>query len=100
MPFYDYRCKNCGKFEVKQKISDEALKECPSCHSPVTRIISKGVGIVFKGPGFYTTDNKTKKDRARALNQERQKDNQALLDGDVKSYVEQSESTTQKVSKV
>ncbi|NLG32759.1 MAG: zinc ribbon domain-containing protein [Syntrophomonadaceae bacterium] len=98
MPFYDYRCNKCGTFEVMQKISDEALTECPSCHGPVTRLISKNVGIVFKGSGFYTTDNNTKKDRMRSLNKERQKDNQALLDGDVKSYVEQSESTTKKVS--
>jgi len=97
MPIYDYRCKNCGRFEKVQRITEPALKECPECGGPVHRLISKNVGIVLKGSGFYQTDNNSLKDRARSLNKERQTDNQAILDGDVKGYVEQSESTTKKV---
>jgi hypothetical protein len=52
---------------------------------------------VFKGSGFYKTDNSLK-EKARALNKERQIDNQAILDGDVKGFVEQSEKTTQKIA--
>jgi putative FmdB family regulatory protein len=98
MPIYEYKCEKCGKFEKLQKISEEPLTVCPSCGSKVERIISKNVGVVFKGSGFYTTDSKQIKDRARALNKERQKDNEALLDGDVSGYVKQSESTDKKVS--
>lgn len=99
MPIYEYKCGKCGQFEVMQKMKDEALSECPTCKSPVNRIIGKNIGVVFKGSGFYKTDNNDRvKDRARSLNHERQKDNQALLDGDVKSFVDQSESTTKKVS--
>lgn len=97
MPIYDYRCKKCGRFEKVQKITEPALKECPECGEPVQRLISKNVGIVLKGAGFYQTDNNSLKERARSLNKERQTDNQAILDGDVKGYVEQSESTTKKV---
>ncbi len=98
MPIYDYECENCGTFEKMQKISEEPLKECPNCQGAVHRLISKNVGIVFKGSGFYKTDNKDRvKEKARITNQERQKDNQALLDKDVKSYVKESESTTQKI---
>jgi putative FmdB family regulatory protein len=97
MPIYEYRCENCGKFEKLQKITEEALTNCPECDGKVERLISKNVGIVYKGSGFYKTDNTQLKDRARSLNQERQKDNEALLDGDVGSFVEQSESTTTKV---
>jgi len=97
MPIYDYECENCGRFEKMQKISEDALSECPQCGGKVHRLISKNVGIVFKGGGFYSTDNNRMKDKARTLNKERQKDNQALLDKDVKSYVEQADSTTKKV---
>jgi putative FmdB family regulatory protein len=99
MPIYEYRCEKCGKFEKLQKITEASLTECPTCGSQVQRVISKNVGIVFKGSGFYATDSGSRlKDQARALNQERQKDNEALLDGDVKGFVEQSESTDKKVA--
>lgn len=98
MPIYDYKCEQCGGFEKMQRITEPALTECPTCGGKVQRVISKNVGIVFKGSGFYTTDSSRLKDQARSLNQERQKDNQALLDGDVKGYVEQSASTDRKVA--
>jgi putative FmdB family regulatory protein len=99
LPIYEYECETCGRFEKMQKMSDAALTECPSCGSQVHRVISKNVGIVFKGSGFYATDSPNRiKSEARAVNQERQKDNQALLDGDVKGYVQQSESTDKKVA--
>jgi putative FmdB family regulatory protein len=97
MPIYEYKCNNCGtSFEKTQRITEEPLTECPSCQGEVHRVISKNIGVVFKGGGFYCTDVQRKKDQARALNKERQVDNQALLDGDVKSYVQQSESTDAK----
>jgi putative FmdB family regulatory protein len=99
LPIYEYECETCGKFEKLQKMSEDALTECPSCGSQVHRVISKNVGIVFKGSGFYATDSPNRlKSQARAVNEERQKDNQALLDGDVKGYVQQSESSDKKVA--
>jgi len=95
MPIYDYKCEKCGRFEKTQKITEEALQECPQCGGSVERLISKNVGVVLKGAGFYKND-KNLKDRVRSLNKDRQVDNQAILDGDVKSYVEQSDSTTKK----
>lgn len=97
MPTYDYKCENCGRFEEVQKISEDPLTVCPKCGGKVERLISKNVGIVYKGSGFYSTDNNRLKDRARSINKERQTDNQALLDGDVGSYVSQSESTDKKI---
>ncbi|MEN6350768.1 MAG: zinc ribbon domain-containing protein [Syntrophomonas sp.] len=98
MPTYDYKCENCGHFEKVQKISAPPLTECPACGGKVERLISKNVSIVFKGPGFYSTDHNQKvKDRVRSINKERQVDNQAILDGDVKSFVNQSEETTKKI---
>ncbi|MGI5911673.1 MAG: FmdB family zinc ribbon protein [Syntrophomonadaceae bacterium] len=98
MPIYEYRCDKCGQFEKIQKVNAEPLYVCPTCGAAAERIISKSVGVVFKGSGFYTTDNKKVKDLARSRNKERQKDNQALLDGDVAGYVNQSEATDKKVS--
>ena len=59
MPTYDYECLKCGiNFEAFQKMSDEALRECPQCRGKVKRLISSGSGIIFKGKGFYATDYK------------------------------------------
>ncbi|MBI4546635.1 MAG: zinc ribbon domain-containing protein [Ignavibacteriae bacterium] len=62
MPTYTYRCKACSyQFEEFQKISDDPLVRCPSCNrEALVRIIAGGVGLVFKGSGFYRTDYKNK----------------------------------------
>jgi len=58
MPMYEYQCKACGiRFERIQHFKDEPLKECPECGGPVHRLIQP-VGIIFKGSGFYITDNR------------------------------------------
>lgn len=98
MPTYEYRCENCGYFELKQRITEDALTICPDCGGKVQRLISKNIGVVFKGSGFNKTDHRMLKDRARSINKERQRDNEALLDGDVSSYVKQSEKTSNKIA--
>lgn len=98
MPIYDYKCSKCGKFEKLQKISEDSLTVCPTCGEPVSRLISKNVGIVLKGSGFYKNDSASLKDKARSINKERQKDNEALLDGDVGGFVDQAEATTKKIA--
>ena len=65
MPTYEYICGNCGKFEEYQPITSSALKECPKCGSPVTRVISGGSGLIFKGSGFYITDNRSSDYKSR-----------------------------------
>jgi putative FmdB family regulatory protein len=59
MPTYEYECTECNiRFEKFQSIKDDPLTECPECKGRVKRLISAGVGIIFKGSGFYTTDYK------------------------------------------
>jgi putative FmdB family regulatory protein len=59
MPTYDYKCTKCEEmFEVFHKISDEPLKTCSVCGGELVRLISGGLGVIFKGNGFYTTDYK------------------------------------------
>ena len=58
MPIYAYKCKNCDyKFDIRQRFSDDPLTSCPRCEGLVRRVISP-VGVVFKGSGFYVTDNR------------------------------------------
>lgn len=59
MPTYEYACDSCGhKFEAFQKMADAALKDCPECGKSIRRVFSAGIGISFKGSGFYVTDSK------------------------------------------
>lgn len=60
MPTYEYKCPKCGKFEYQQSIKDDPLAACPTCGSEVKRLISANVNIIFKGSGFYVTDNRSK----------------------------------------
>jgi len=59
MPTYEYKCTSCGyNFEAFQSITDKPLSRCPRCKSAVRRVINGGMGVIFKGSGFYTTDYK------------------------------------------
>jgi putative FmdB family regulatory protein len=66
MPIYEYKCPKCGIVEAVQKVTDEPLRTCPKCGEPLKKVISHGVGIVFKGPGFYTTDNRSEDYKSKA----------------------------------
>lgn len=59
MPIYEYKCSNCGKFELTQSIKDNPLTHCPTCNAEVQRLIGKNIGIIFKGSGFYVNDSKS-----------------------------------------
>jgi putative FmdB family regulatory protein len=55
MPIYEYLCENGHRFEVLQRMSDDALSTCEVCGAPVQRVLHP-VAVHFKGSGFYTTD--------------------------------------------
>jgi putative FmdB family regulatory protein len=58
MPIYEYGCKHCGHtFEVSQSMKDDPLRICPQCGKEIRRLINSGMGLIFKGSGFYVTDN-------------------------------------------
>jgi putative FmdB family regulatory protein len=60
MPVYAYRCESCGvQFERQQSFSDAPLKRCPECNKNTLRKVIGPVGVVFKGSGFYSTDNRS-----------------------------------------
>ena len=55
MPIYEYNCKRCGDFEVTQRMTEDALKKCPTCGAKVTKLISTSA-FHLKGSGWYMTD--------------------------------------------
>ncbi len=60
MPVYTYRCDSCGvQFERQQSYSDAPLKVCPECRKRTLKKVISPVGVVFKGSGFYSTDNRS-----------------------------------------
>ena len=64
MPLYEYQCQECGlRFERRQRFSDDPIKVCPECGGKVDRLIQPA-GIIFKGSGFYVTDNRSKSSTA------------------------------------
>ncbi len=59
MPTYIYKCNSCeDTFEVRQRMTDDPLTKCPKCGEETVRRVINNVGIVFKGKGFYVTDNR------------------------------------------
>jgi len=59
MPIYQYECSQCHySFERMQSFRSDPVRECPECNGLVRRVISP-VGVIFKGPGFYITDNRS-----------------------------------------
>ncbi len=65
MPLYEYQCQACGvRFERRQHVNDEPVKVCPECGGKVHRLIQP-VGVIFKGSGFYVTDNRAKSSTAK-----------------------------------
>ena len=58
MPTYGYHCPSCRtEFEVLQRMTDDAMANCPRCGAPGRRLFFP-TGIVFKGSGFYATDSR------------------------------------------
>ncbi len=58
MPTYEYMCPRCNlRFELRQSFSADNVASCPKCQNGARRLFVP-VPIIFKGPGFYTTDNR------------------------------------------
>lgn len=92
MPIYTYRCSECGhEFEQRQRMAGASLTDCPVCVGRIRRVVNS-VGIVFKGSGFYITDNRNgsssngaTKNVAQRQNSEDKKDNPASVKTGVKT---------------
>ncbi len=69
MPIYEYNCKQCGVFEVTQRITDAPLSTCPTCAGDVHRLISL-TSFVLKGSGWYATDYARSNGKSESANKE------------------------------
>lgn len=59
MPTYEYQCLDCGrKVDYFQSMHEPPVTVCPVCTGRLTRLVSSGTGLIFKGSGFYITDYK------------------------------------------
>lgn len=57
MPIYEYECAVCNsRFERRQQFDEEPISVCPECAGRARRVIHS-VPVLFKGSGFYCTDN-------------------------------------------
>lgn len=62
MPTYEYECTRCGHIcEEFKPVSAPRRQRCPKCRFKVERLISGGLGVHFKGSGFYINDSRGKK---------------------------------------
>ena len=54
MPTYSYQCEACNReFETEQRISEAAIRKCPSCGKlKLRRLITSG-NFILKGGGWY-----------------------------------------------
>jgi putative FmdB family regulatory protein len=68
MPFYEYECTACKFYvEALQKITDEPLKQCPSCKKPSLKKLVSAPVFRLKGGGWYETDFKSDKEEKRNI---------------------------------
>jgi putative FmdB family regulatory protein len=59
VPTYQYACTDCDHaFEQVQSFSEDSLTTCPQCEGRLRKVFN-AVGVVFKGSGFYRTDNRS-----------------------------------------
>lgn len=58
MPKYEYVCINCDiSVEINRGFNDEEeIPACSECGYRMARSWNSSPSIVFKGPGFYSTD--------------------------------------------
>ncbi len=71
MPIYEYECSLCcSRFERRQRFDEEPVAICPKCQGKARRVIHS-IPIIFKGSGFYTTDNRKSKDDSSGKGKEK-----------------------------
>lgn len=57
MPVYEYRCTKGHNYEKTEGFSAPSTQKCMQCSARARRQISMPA-VIFKGSGFYSTDNR------------------------------------------
>lgn len=72
MPTYDYKCISCEHvFEIFHAMEDTSSISCVECSKPSQKMIGAGLGVIYKGSGFYTTDYNRSQDYKEATKKEK-----------------------------
>jgi putative FmdB family regulatory protein len=72
LPIYEYACGQCQhQYEKKEGFDAPVEQACPVCGGLARRLLH-APGIVFKGPGFYVTDNRKDHEREFAREEVKQ----------------------------
>jgi putative FmdB family regulatory protein len=93
MPIYEYECGECGvRFDRLQHFGDPAPDTCPNGHRQVHRMLSQPT-IIFKGSGFYVTDNGRSSRSTASKNGQPKKEADSTTSSKTESATESSAST-------
>lgn len=85
MARYDYKCPSCETtFEVEHPMSEHPEVRCPECGAIANQVFG-AAGIVFKGSGFYNTDQRKGSTAAQAAPQKKDEDAKAATTGSKES---------------
>lgn len=60
MPVYEYRCASGHHYEKTEGFDAPREQPCTVCGTMARRQISLPA-VIFKGPGFYSTDNRSER---------------------------------------
>jgi len=77
LPIYEYRCQKGHQYERWESFGAPPEQSCPHCGGPSRRLLSLPA-VIFKGPGFYSTDKR--KDGQR--HEEREASSKASTSGE------------------
>ncbi len=91
MPLYEYRCQKCAHlYEKREGFDAPARQKCPTCGGQAQRVLH-AAPIVFKGSGFYVTDNRA---AAPTSESEAKTEADAKTGSEVKTKPAKTEATT------
>jgi len=66
VPNYEYQCQACSHvYEREHAIGEKKRYKCPECGSGKSKKLISSVGLIFKGSGFYVTDNRGAKGKVK-----------------------------------
>jgi len=70
MAMYDYKCRKCERVQedVQHSMMEEPEIKCPDCGENMSKLITCGSGIIFKGDGWAGTGIKEKTQRIEKSN--------------------------------
>jgi putative FmdB family regulatory protein len=70
LPLYEYRCSSGHHYERTEGFEAPREHACLECGAPARRLLSVPA-VIFKGSGFYSTDNRKNSSRNGSAGEEK-----------------------------